>query len=96
MWCSHDSMACSPSWEPGPLTSYHEREIKALLHRLPVHLVGQSGKAHVLLVDILGKEVAQVKGQQRFLGGEGSSPQACHLPVSGRIPGLGVGGVGIG
>lgn len=57
-----------PTWEPGPLTSYHECEIKALLHGLSVHLVGQCGEAHVLLVDILEAGAGQVRGLPRPLG----------------------------
>jgi hypothetical protein len=45
--------------QPDPLTSHHEREVKALLHRFAVHLVGQCGKADVLLVNVLGTGVGR-------------------------------------
>lgn len=41
---------------PPPLcTCHHEGEVKALLHRLPMDLVGQRGEAHVLLVILQGE-----------------------------------------
>lgn len=39
----------TPGWLD-PRTCHHEGEVKALLHRLAMHLVGQCGKAHILLV----------------------------------------------
>jgi len=43
---------CGPA-TPTSLTCNHQGEVKTLLHRFPVDLVRQSGKAHVLLLMVL-------------------------------------------
>lgn len=68
-----------PALGPGPLTGHHEREVEALLHRLAVHLVGQRGEAHVLLVDVLAG-VGRVRGTLLFL----EQPRPLPLPGSGQ------------
>ena len=81
-----------PALEAGPLTRHPEREIKALLHGLSVHLVGQCGEAHVLLVDVLGGGGA---GQGTVMvPSSWGSPVPCPLPSSGqaevgRVPRVG-------
>lgn len=65
--------------EAGPLTRHHEREVEALLHRLAVHLIGQCGEAHVLLVDVL---VGAGGSGARW--GSWGSPVPWPLPSSGQ------------
>lgn len=49
-----------------------------------MHLVGQCGKAHVLLVDILGAGAGLVRGTLGLLG----SPMPCPLPSSSKSRGF--------
>lgn len=49
------------------LTCYHKGEVKPLLHGLPVHLVRESGKAHILL--ILRGEREEGRGRYEREGG---------------------------
>lgn len=65
--------------EAGPLTRHHEREVEALLHRLAVHLIGQCGEAHVLLVDVLAGA-----GGSGARWGSWGSPVPWPLPSSGQ------------
>lgn len=55
-------------------TCHHEGKVKALLHRLPVNLIGEGRKAHILLVVLMDRKAECIRARGR------KGPRTQHQP----------------